>query len=160
MCTPAYPLTHWDQDKMTTILQIYKSNSTPLHNHLLKVASLFYILPSNFMIFNSFSHNKLLLTCLHNLFNDMDLGQCFLSTKYSQSLLCECTYNSLKKKTPDHSAYELSHWEMMLQCNIVFHWLSLYTEWRMSLPIKPAQSSVWPSHQVSSVDFTVNCLMF
>ena len=31
----------------------------------------------------------------------------------------------------DHSVNGLSQWETMLHCNIVFHWLSPYTEWSL-----------------------------
>ena len=35
----------------------------------------------------------------------------------------------------DHCVYELSQWEMTLQCNVISHWLSSYTEW--SLHVSP-----------------------
>ena len=31
----------------------------------------------------------------------------------------------------DHSGYELSQWEMPLQCNVISHWLNPYPEWSL-----------------------------
>ena len=33
----------------------------------------------------------------------------------------------------DHFAYVPSQWETVLQCNAVFHWLSAYTKWSLSM---------------------------
>ena len=48
-----------------------------------------------------------------------------------------------KYRLRDHSGYVLSQWEVMLQCNVVSHWLNLYPEWSWDLPyMYPANQ--WP----------------
>ena len=58
-------------------------------------------------------------------------------TKYGTQL-CKRTYTRFcnHKSIPyrDNSGYELSQWEMMLQCNVAPHWLSPYPEWSAPLP--------------------------
>ena len=38
--------------------------------------------------------------------------------------------------TRDHSGYLLSHWEMILQCEVFSHWLSPYWKWSLYLQAK------------------------
>ena len=36
-----------------------------------------------------------------------------------------------RRSVRDHSAYGLRHWETLLPCHIVSHWLNLYPEWSL-----------------------------
>ena len=46
-------------------------------------------------------------------------------------LLIPPPHHRTKSKSMDHSGYGLSQWEKTLQCNIISHWLSPYTEWSL-----------------------------
>ena len=44
----------------------------------------------------------------------------------------------------DHSGYGLSQWEMMLQCNMVSHYLSPYPEWSLCVTSSQTINFPWP----------------
>ena len=51
-----------------------------------------------------------------------------MSSKLDQCNIDLVIYSCLSCLFKDHSGYVLSQWEAMLQCNVVFHWLSPYPE--------------------------------
>ena len=40
----------------------------------------------------------------------------------------------------DHFVYVLSQWKMMLQCNIISHWLGAFTKWSLFFP---CSAQIW-----------------
>ena len=68
---------------------------------------------------------------------------------YSLKLSCDFMFlvfifmsiQSVFAKCRDRFVYALSHWEMMLQCNVVSHWLGAYTKWTLRM-----LNSSRPSH--------------
>ena len=38
----------------------------------------------------------------------------------------------LPVSTRDHNKYGFSQWDMTLHCNVIFHWLSPYSEWSLT----------------------------
>ena len=44
------------------------------------------------------------------------------------AILCQWPTHNLR----DHFVYAPSHWETMLHCNVVSHWLGAYTKWSLN----------------------------
>ena len=54
---------------------------------------------------------------------------CYIGPYHNSTSL----WNHAMKPSRDHSGYGLSQWETMLQCTVVSHWLSPYSEWSLDI---------------------------
>ena len=83
----------------------------------------------------------------------------FLAEQWVQSYSCQNLHIGLLYAVMcfirNHSGYGLSQWERTLQCNVVSHWMSPYTEWHLS--IRPCYYEIIMRWHWNALPVNVHC---